>query len=399
MLQRYDLEQPEFSSPVDEDDERISSEDRIQTHTSLLGAALEREGYRASESPFEDDYAASQTGISLPSGDVAERLRERRSSLLRDSVLRVQPPLESPFGGSYGAISDSLPFRANNAALQHPGRLFHEEQSSGSGSTASDKERTPLLVKHVKPDDGNIVREPRDLGIGQSTLPQTIFNSVNALIGVGLLSLPLAIRYSGWVIGLLFFLFSAITTSYTAKLLAKCLDLDSTLITYGDLAFISFGSKARIATSLLFTLELLAVCVALVILFADSIDALIPGYGITEFKVVCGIILIPLCFVPLRFLSYTSAIGILCGFGSEFSSAIWRFKRQVNKVTELHHSRCRHFRRRHVETTSARISERSRDHIFNAQGLEDTSISIRSTDGYVSGSSVSDGSYIRTVAD
>ncbi len=314
-LQRYDLEQPEFSSPLDEDDDRTNFEDGLQPHTSLLRAALQREGYGASESPFEDDYEVSQSCISQPSEEVAARVRERRSSLLKDNTLRVQPQLESAFGGPYGAISDSLSSRASNAALQHAGRVFNEQQRATS--SASDKERTPLLVKRVEPDDEVIARESVDGASGQSTLPQTIFNSVNVLIGVGLLSLPLAMRYSGWVIGLIFFLCSAITTSYTANLLAKCLDLDSTLITFADLAFISFGSKARIATSLLFTLELLAVCVALVILFADSLDALIPGWGITEFKIMCGIILIPLCFVPLRFLSFTSAIGILCCFGSE----------------------------------------------------------------------------------
>jgi len=312
-LQRYDFEQPEFSSPLDEDDDRTNFEERLQPHTSLL--PLQREGYGASESPLEDDYEATQSCISQPSEEVAARLRERRSSLLKDNTLRVQPQLESAFRGPYGAISNSISSRASNAALQHAGRPFNEQQSGAS--SASDKERTPLLVKRIEPDDGAIARESVDGAIGQSTLPQTIFNSVNVLIGVGLLSLPLAMRYSGWVIGLLFFLWSAVTTSYTANLLAKCLDLDSTLITFADLAFISFGSKARIATSLLFSLELLAVCVALVILFADSLDALIPGWGITVFKVACGIILIPLSFVPLRFLSFTSAIGILCCFGSE----------------------------------------------------------------------------------
>ena len=157
--------------------------------------------------------------------------------------------------------------------------------------------------------------------VGQSTLPQTIFNSVNVLIGVGLLALPLAMQYSGWVFGLIFFTFAAISTSYTAKILAKCLDVDNSLITFADLAFVSFGSKARIATSLLFSIELLATCVALVVLFADSLNALIPGWGLNEWKVVCGFLLIPLAFMPLRLLSFTSVLGIVSCFGSQFNSS------------------------------------------------------------------------------
>ena len=193
--------------------------------------------------------------------------------------------------------------------MRHAGRLFRQQQITGTNEP--DKEREPLLVKQVEEEDGRVVT----VVVGQSTLPQTIFNSVNVLIGVGLLALPLAMRYSGWVPGLIFFLFAAGSTQYTAKILAKCLDVDNSLITFADLAYVSFGPRARVATSILFSLELLATCVALVVLFADSLDALTAGsLGLTSWKIVCGIILVPLSFLPLRFLSFTSILGILCCF-------------------------------------------------------------------------------------
>ncbi|KAF7846448.1 hypothetical protein BT93_L4357 [Corymbia citriodora subsp. variegata] len=193
--------------------------------------------------------------------------------------------------------------------MRHAGRLFRQQQQQGV--TEPDKEREPLLVKQIEEDDGNVI----NVVVGQSTLPQTIFNSVNVLIGVGLLALPLALKYSGWVIGLIFFVFAAVSTQYTAKLLAKCLDVDNSLITFADLAYVSFGPKARVATSILFSLELIATCVALVVLFADSLDALIPGLGLTEWKILCGVLLIPLAFMPLRLLSFTSILGIMSCFG------------------------------------------------------------------------------------
>ncbi len=134
-------------------------------------------------------------------------------------------------------------------------------------------------------------------------------NSV--LIGVGLLSLPMGIRYAGWICGMTALLLCAVVTGWTAKLLTKCMDLDPSLITFSDLAFISFGRNARIATSVLFTLELLAACVALIVLFADSLDLLFPGVmTVTGWKVFCALVLMPLNFLPLRFLSFTSVIGI-----------------------------------------------------------------------------------------
>lgn len=97
-----------------------------------------------------------------------------------------------------------------------------------------DGERPPLLVKEVE-QDGKLV-----LVIdGQSTLPQTVFNSTNVLIGVGILSLPLGMKYAGWLCGTIFLAAAALVTGYTARLLAKCMDVDASLITFADLAFIS----------------------------------------------------------------------------------------------------------------------------------------------------------------
>lgn len=142
-------------------------------------------------------------------------------------------------------------------------------------------------------------------------MPQTVFNSVNVLIGIGLLSLPLAMRDAGWVLGLSFLVFSAVTTGYTAKILAKCLDVDRSLVSYSDISYLAFGRYARFITSLLFCMELLGACVALVVLFADSLYVLIPGFSILHWKIVCGIVLVPLSFMPLRFLSVTSILGIV----------------------------------------------------------------------------------------
>lgn len=140
----------------------------------------------------------------------------------------------------------------------------------------------------------------------------------SVLIGVGLLSLPMGIKYAGWICGMIVLAGSAAVTAYTAKLLAKCMDLDASLITFSDLAYISYGRNARIATSILFTLELLAACVALIVLFADSLTLLFPGFlSVNMWKLLCSIIMIPLNFLPLRLLSFTSVIGIVCCFSSK----------------------------------------------------------------------------------
>ncbi|KAM0281320.1 hypothetical protein ACHAQH_003588 [Verticillium albo-atrum] len=232
------------------------------------------------------------------------------SSTRRGSIFAVPPHLATPpLVGSfssyrtYGTIPDIDP-----PSMAEAGDMWRQQQADAAN--LPDGEHPRILVKEVE-QDGKIVLAVE----GQSTLPQTIFNSINVLIGVGLLSLPLGIKYAGWVCGMVILLLSAAVTSYTAKLLAKCMDLDASLITFSDLAYISYGRNARIATSILFTMELLAACVALFVLFADTLVLLFPGFlTVTMWKFVCAVLLIPLNFLPLRLLSFTSVIGIMCCF-------------------------------------------------------------------------------------
>ena len=273
-------------------------------HRSLLRQQLEQEG--PSTDVFEDD--------SPPHLEDEDTSRvgglSKTTSASSNEVLERAPYLASPFASSYGGIYGSLSSHVNDSSMRHAGELYRRQQAQGQQEP--DKETEPLLVKVVEQKDGHRVQYV----VGQSTLPQTVFNSVNVLIGVGLLSLPLGLKYSGWLIGMLFLFFAAVTTRYTAGILAKCLDKDTSMIGFADIAWTAFGARGSLATGFLFTIELLAACVALVILFADSLDALIPGWGVVSWKILGGIVLIPLSFVPLRYLSFTSVLGIICCLGS-----------------------------------------------------------------------------------
>ncbi|EWZ82926.1 hypothetical protein BFJ63_vAg285 [Fusarium oxysporum f. sp. narcissi] len=236
----------------------------------------------------------------------------------RSSIFAVPPHLAAPdIVGSYGSFRDSSPFGTMDRSSRHRisfsegsgwGVADEEEEEEGEG--AAHGEHQPILVKEVK--QGNKVVLAVE---GQSTLPQSVFNSINALIGVGLLSLPLALQMTGWIPGLFLLTLTAAVTSYTGKLLAKCMDFDPSLITYSDLAYISFGTRARVIVSALFSLELVAACVALVILFADSLSLLLPGLAsVNTWKVVASIMVLVLNALPLRLLSYTSVVGIFSTF-------------------------------------------------------------------------------------
>ncbi|TVY29002.1 Vacuolar amino acid transporter [Lachnellula hyalina] len=296
--------EPDSPANTDDTDETIAygrtdAENGRIPRTSLLRAHLEASG--RSENAIDDDtvdYEAEDvptpTQPLLHKESGGRRLNSDLPSVQgsvrgRDSSFAIPPHLAIALSGSYGTSYGTLQSTLSGNSMLRAGELWRQQQVARAEGTSE-----PLMVKEVE-QDGKVVLTVA----GQSTLYQTIFNSTNVLIGVGLLSLPMGIKYSGWVCGMLFLGFAALVTAYTAKLLAKCLDVDASLITFADLAFISYGQKARIITSVLFTLELLAACVALVVLFADTLDLLIPGVGVIGWKIICGLLMIPLNFAPL----------------------------------------------------------------------------------------------------
>lgn len=262
------------------------------------------------------DGAVEEEPEEGPKGDTTSRTEtrpmyaQRPSDFASDRLLSTSPYLSSSLGQDFGTSYGTISSQPTNAARRRASILIQQRQEA-LGLLEPDKEREPLLTRKITLQDGTHTT----IIVGQSTVPQTVFNSVNTLIGVGLLSLPLGIRYAGWVIGMIFLFLAAVITQYTAKLLAYGLDVDRSFVNYSDVAFISFGNKARTVVQALFSLELTAANVALVILFADSLDALIPGLQTWEWKIICGVILIPLNFVPLRLLAITSVLGILCCTG------------------------------------------------------------------------------------
>ena len=300
--------QPSFVFADEEEESagaRISDEEGSpREHRSLLRRQLELEG--ASESVFEDSASSAHVGDDSSDWDGSAKAAGDRGI----PITAHAPYLTSPFATKYDGLYGSLSSRVNASSMRHADRLFHEQQVGGIQDP--DKEHETLMIKRVEREDVKLVQ----VVVGQSPLQKTIFTSVNVLIGVGLLSLPLGFRYSGWIVGMTFFFFSALATRYTAGILAKCLDVDQSLITFADIAYTAFGTKARVLTSVVFFFELIAACVALLVLFADSLDALVPGWGVVEFKVLGGVILVPLSFVPLRFLSFTSVLGIVSCIGS-----------------------------------------------------------------------------------
>ncbi|CAK5278331.1 unnamed protein product [Mycena citricolor] len=131
---------------------------------------------------------------------------------------------------------------------------------------------------------------------GQSTFGQTLFNSIAILLGIGMLSEPLAFAYAGWGMGTVLVVFYGFISCYTAKILARIILSDPRLRSYADIGRKAFGPKSTVFISILFCLELFAVSVILVTLYADSLNSLIPRYSSNTYKL-WGVFLVLLVIV------------------------------------------------------------------------------------------------------
>ncbi|KAM7508002.1 hypothetical protein LguiA_018455 [Lonicera macranthoides] len=156
---------------------------------------------------------------------------------------------------------------------------------------------------------------------GTTSFFKTCFNGLNALSGVGILSISYALASGGWLSLLLLFII-ATSTFYTGLLIKKCMDVDPNIRTYPDIGYRAFGTKGRIAISIIMNLELYLVATGFLILEGDNLYNLLPAMGFKiggisisgrqSFVVIVGIIVLPTVWLNnLSVLSYISASGVL----------------------------------------------------------------------------------------
>ncbi|PNH00569.1 Vacuolar amino acid transporter 1, partial [Tetrabaena socialis] len=161
---------------------------------------------------------------------------------------------------------------------------------------------------------------PAPTTAGNSTFTQAVFNVVNVMMGVGLLSLPFALKSSGWV-GLLVLWVMGIATNYTAKVLCECAEAVTArnpgggAVSYEDIAEAAFGPIGRVIISAIIYVELFGTCALLFILEGDNMFKLFGSTGLASspamYMLVAALVMIPTVWLPdLKSLSFLGAAGV-----------------------------------------------------------------------------------------
>ncbi|XP_021721404.1 amino acid transporter AVT1I-like [Chenopodium quinoa] len=156
---------------------------------------------------------------------------------------------------------------------------------------------------------------------GDSSFFKAFFNGLNALSGVGILSVPYALASGGWLSLILIFIV-ATAAFYTDLLIKRCMEADSSIRTYPDIGERAFGKIGRTITSVFMCTELYLVVTGFLILEGDNLHNHFPGLkletswlqlgGRESFVLLIALIILPSVWLDnLSILSYISATGVL----------------------------------------------------------------------------------------
>lgn len=246
---------------------------------------------------------------------------------LGDDLSPCTSPISTPNVNS-GFIGTPLSAKDSNYGTFSP---------VGSSSTADRPQGYDHINSFVYPADEEANMLPalskanlaaRHSAQGSSTSYQTIFNSVNTLMGIAMLSLSFGMKLSGLVVGTALLVIFSLASNETAKIIGRILKKHPEASTYGDIAYLYGGKKFQALATSIFIFDLVGASVLLVLLFADSFKLLFPLLNIVVLKFVIVLITFFTSFMPLRIISSFSVTGILstmgvlvliiiCGFSSQ----------------------------------------------------------------------------------
>ncbi|XP_021769875.1 amino acid transporter AVT1I-like [Chenopodium quinoa] len=156
---------------------------------------------------------------------------------------------------------------------------------------------------------------------GNTSFFKTLFNGLNAIIGVGLLSMPYALASGGWLSLILLLAISG-AAGYAGLLTKRCMDANPKIKTYAEIGEAAFGKLGKTIVSIVLYVDLYLVLTGYLILEGDNLHNLFPEMNIhmkgisiggkQSFVIIIAVALLPTVWLDnLSILAYISATGVV----------------------------------------------------------------------------------------
>ncbi|XP_056685200.1 amino acid transporter AVT1I-like [Spinacia oleracea] len=158
---------------------------------------------------------------------------------------------------------------------------------------------------------------------GHTSLFKTVFNGLNTILGVGILSMPYALASGGWLSLIVLFSISG-AACYSALLTKRCMDANPSIKSYDEIGEFAFGKLGKRVLSIVLYLDLYMALTGYLILEGDNLHDLFPNVKTNFHGISIGgnqtfVMIIAVAFLPtvwledLSVLAYISATGVISG--------------------------------------------------------------------------------------
>ena len=181
----------------------------------------------------------------------------------------IQKP-KSPYLANINAIKPST-----NNLQPNPQKQIQPLQIKSPSTIEESPD--PIYKKYIEEPEDNDGEDTNPEAQGTASAKAAGIQIANTIIGAGILSIPIVMRYLGILLGTLFIIFIAFVTAYSVYLLIRCQQITGKS-GYSMFAKITFGSPGSFLVKVIIIIGNFGSCCAYLRIFGDTMQTTVQAF-------------------------------------------------------------------------------------------------------------------------